>query len=285
MRARTLGSLLIVPIVVVAFATGAVGLEILALGIAALVGFEVERLVRAAGRPIVAGGVAGGAAVVVLVAALPVLLPGPGAGRIAAAAPVVAMLVLVALGAASFGRRDPADGFAAWSATSFGALYVGLLAAFASLATYPAPAPVGADGVVATILGDGRAWPLLLVAAVWAFDTGAYLVGRAIGRRRFLPWISPQKTVEGVVGGLVVATVVVVGALALLGRNPVEGLVLGPLLGAAAQAGDLAESLLKRAAGAKDSGSLIPGHGGVLDRTDSFLFAAPVLLAYVVLVA
>ena len=183
---------------------------------------------------------------------------------------------------AAFVQRDPAAGFAAWSATAFGALYVGLLAALASLAS--AAAPGGLTGAAATVLGNGRAWPFLLVAAVWSFDTGAYLVGLAIGRHPFLPWISARKTAEGVVGGLVAATCATAVMLSLLGRNPAEGLLLGPLLGAAAQAGDLAESLLKRAAGAKDSGSLIPGHGGILDRIDSFLFAAPVLVAYVVLV-
>jgi phosphatidate cytidylyltransferase len=191
--------------------------------------------------------------------------------------------VVVGLATAAFVRRDPAAGFAAWSATAFGALYVGLLAGVASLAS--AAAPGGLTGAAATVLGNGRGWPFLLVAAVWSFDTGAYLVGLTIGRHPFLPWISARKTVEGVVGGLVAATCATAVMLSLLGRNPVEGLVLGPLLGAAAQAGDLAESLLKRAAGAKDSGSLIPGHGGILDRTDSFLFAGPILVAYVFLVA
>jgi phosphatidate cytidylyltransferase len=109
-------------------------------------------------------------------------------------------------------------------------------------------------------------------------------VGRAIGRRPFLPWISPKKTLEGVLGGLVVATLVVAVVLAISGSSPLEALVLGPLLGIVAQSGDLAESLLKRAAGAKDSGTLLPGHGGILDRVDSILFAAPVLAAWVALV-
>jgi phosphatidate cytidylyltransferase len=136
---------------------------------------------------------------------------------------------------------------------------------------------------------DGTLWPerrwvIVLLAGVWSFDTGAYLVGRAIGRRPFLPWISPKKTLEGVLGGLVVATAGVAVVLGISGSSPLEALVLGPLLGIVAQSGDLAESLLKRAAGAKDSGTLLPGHGGILDRVDSILFAAPVLAVWVALV-
>jgi phosphatidate cytidylyltransferase len=131
-------------------------------------------------------------------------------------------------------------------------------------------------------LGAERGWILLLVLGVWAYDTGAYFVGRQIGGPRFLQHISPSKTYAGLVGGLVAATAVTAAMLAGLGENPVAGLVLGPLIGLAAQAGDLAESLLKRAAGAKDSSGLIPGHGGILDRIDSFLFAAPIVTLYVV---
>jgi phosphatidate cytidylyltransferase len=94
--------------------------------------------------------------------------------------------------------------------------------------------------------------------------------------------ISPSKTLEGVAGG--VAAAAVVGALLVLalGRPVLAGLVLGLALGLAAQVGDLTESMLKRAAGAKESGRLIPGHGGLLDRVDSFLFAAPVAYFYVI---
>ena len=134
-------------------------------------------------------------------------------------------------------------------------------------------------------LHSGSAWLLLLLAAVWGYDSGAYLIGRWLGRHRLVERISPSKTVEGLAGGLVAATLTSGIVSVLVGLDPWHALLLGPLLGLAAQAGDLAESLVKRAAGRKESGHLVPGHGGILDRIDSFLFAAPVLVAYALLVA
>jgi phosphatidate cytidylyltransferase len=131
-------------------------------------------------------------------------------------------------------------------------------------------------------LGSERGWILLLILAVWSYDTGAYLVGKQFGREKFLTHISPSKTYAGLVGGVVASTVVVGIGLWGLGQAPYHAVILGPLVALAAQAGDLAESMLKRAAGAKDSSNLIPGHGGMLDRIDSFLFAAPVMTLYVV---
>ena len=134
-----------------------------------------------------------------------------------------------------------------------------------------------------TALGAERGWILLLVLAVWSYDTGAYLVGKNFGRTQ-VP--DPHLAVEDDRGPRSAAssptTVVVARHAVGLGQSPVHALVLGPLTALAAQAGDLAESVLKRAAGAKDSGTLIPGHGGILDRVDSFLFAAPVVTLYVV---
>ncbi len=160
----------------------------------------------------------------------------------------------------------------------FGALYASLLAFVVRLGDAAPEPPAGAP---LAALGGERGWILLLVLGVWAYDTGAYFVGRRFGRRQFLTHISPSKTYAGLVGGVVACTVVVT-AIAGRARRAADrsGSLLGPLLAAAAQAGDLAESMLKRAAGAKDSGTLIPGHGGILDRVDSFLFAAPVVTLY-----
>ncbi len=116
---------------------------------------------------------------------------------------------------------------------------------------------------------------------VWSFDTGAYFTGIRFGRRKLMTHISPSKSWWGIAGGVIAATVVAVAGCWALGQPPLAGVILGPLVGLAAQFGDLAESMLKRAAGEKDSGSLIPGHGGLLDRIDSFLFAAPVATLYV----
>lgn len=130
-------------------------------------------------------------------------------------------------------------------------------------------------------LAEGRQVVLWVLAVVWATDIGAYAVGRAIGGRRLAPRISPQKTWAGAFGGTGLAALVGVGA-AYAGPGLARGLglVVASLgLSLAAQAGDLAESAVKRRFGAKESGGLIPGHGGMLDRADGLLFAAPLAAA------
>ena len=201
--------------------------------------------------------------------------------------PLVAFVLgAIVLAMASFTRGDPRAGFLSWATASFGVAYVSLLAPFVVVVAHLAPP----DGTAATAVGalglrSGSAWALLLILTVWGYDSGAYLTGRWLGRRRLIDHISPSKTVEGLAGGLVAATLAAGLGGWMVGLEPWHPLVLGPVIGLSAQAGDLAESLLKRAAGRKESGFLIPGHGGMLDRVDSFLFAAPVLAGYAMLVA
>jgi phosphatidate cytidylyltransferase len=166
--------------------------------------------------------------------------------------------------------------------TVFGGLYVGLLGFLPRLAGLDLT--IGPSAQVAGILDAGRWWLVVTVLGVWAYDTGAYFAGSVIGGPRFLTSISASKTWAGAIGGLLAATAVAALLLWSLGRGPAEALVLGPLIAIAAQAGDLVESMLKRAAGAKDSGRLFPGHGGILDRLDSLLFAGPAVYFYVLAV-
>lgn len=123
----------------------------------------------------------------------------------------------------------------------------------------------------------------LLAGTVWFGDTGAYLIGRAMGKHRLGTPVSPRKTIEGTIGGLVVGTLVgiLLGTFLLKDTIPLVHIALiGLLLTLMGQLGDLSESLMKRTAGVKDSGDVIPGHGGLLDRCDSLIFSAPVLYYY-----
>jgi phosphatidate cytidylyltransferase len=181
-------------------------------------------------------------------------------------------------------RRQHGPGIRAWATLAAGALYLGL-------PVYAAVATRGLSGsITAAWAADaaqrlaiawdasprGLAWTLLVVLATWIGDTAAYLIGRAFGRRKLAPLLSPNKTIEGSLGGL--AGAAVVGALVFVGFGLGVwwlGAVVGAIVGVAGQIGDLFESFLKRQAGVKDSGALIPGHGGVLDRIDALLFAFP----------
>jgi phosphatidate cytidylyltransferase len=123
---------------------------------------------------------------------------------------------------------------------------------------------------------------LLLLATVVVSDTAQYYAGRAFGRRKLAPIVSPKKTIEGAIGGLVAAALfmALAGSRILVGEALVPLAVLGLAMGAVGICGDLFESSLKRHAGLKDSSALIPGHGGVLDRIDALLFAAPMFYLY-----
>jgi phosphatidate cytidylyltransferase len=272
-RQRAISAAILVPVLLLVLVLGGPAILAVVAIVTALGAIEVFRLLRAAGYgSLLALGVVLALAVV-LDAGFPQVLDGSGM--------LLAAIGILLAAVASFTRPDPRDGVVTWMTTVFGAFYVSLLAFVIRLGH---AAPAVPDGSPLAALDGERGWILLLVLGVWAYDTGAYLVGRRFGRTRFLTHISPSKTYAGLVGGIVATTVVVAVLLWGLGQQPIHALVLGPLTALAAQAGDLAESAIKRAAGAKDSGTLIPGHGGMLDRIDSFLFAAPVVTLYVVVV-
>ena len=149
-------------------------------------------------------------------------------------------------------------------------------------------------GTTAVCLGWLRLWPrepdgvkflFFFLACIWVGDSGAYYVGKNFGRHKMSPRISPNKTFEGLVGGIATTYAAAAAATVILGLelSVVHVFALATILAAAAPVGDLIESLFKRDSGIKDSSSLIPGHGGLLDRTDSLFYAAPLVLGYLLL--
>ena len=119
-----------------------------------------------------------------------------------------------------------------------------------------------------------------LMISIWACDTFAYLIGTYFGKVKLSPFISPKKTVEGAVTGFVVSIVAAFIFSKFTGMNTVHAVILGTIIGLVGQISDLVESLIKRDAGVKDSSNIVPGHGGVLDRMDSFILTAPIMYYY-----
>ena len=183
------------------------------------------------------------------------------------------VIVLCSLWVLLLPRADSqAQAFTGWGMAVAGAMYVGwLLGHTVALRDY--------------IYVRGELWLIFALVVTWAYDTGAYAVGRSIGKRRIFQHLSAGKTLEGTLGGAFVA-VTVAALYAQFTPFPLSPILAG-LIGLAtalvAQLGDLVESLLKRGADAKESGTLIPGHGGVLDRIDSLLFTGPFMF-YVALI-
>ena len=155
--------------------------------------------------------------------------------------------------------------------------YLGVLfSSFVLLRSLPGPLTV-----LSFPQTDRGAWLMLFVAlCVWATDTFAYFVGRSLGKRKLAPTLSPNKTVEGSVGGLLGAMSVGASVGPLVHLSPWHGLAIGMIAGIIGQIGDLYESALKRELSLKDFGRVMPGHGGILDRFDSLLFVAPLAYLY-----
>jgi phosphatidate cytidylyltransferase len=197
----------------------------------------------------------------------------------------LAMLAVATPFVAVILRDQPGTAFSDWAIATAGSLYLGL-PIYAAVALRRSSGEVDAAWLDELAAGAavawesaprGLAWVLLVVLATWLGDTSAYLIGRAFGRRPLAPQVSPKKTVEGALGGLVASGVAgaIAGVWFGLGILPVLGFGLGLALGGVGQLADLSKSVLKRQVGAKDSGSLIPGHGGMLDRIDALLYAFP----------
>ena len=230
--------------------------------VCALGAWELMRMIAPGARILQVWGVLASVAVYALIA-LPQIQRFTGLGMIALACG--AMLV-------SLARPEPIERAAlhmGWAIA--GPLYIGGLFATTAL-LYQQP--------------HGGSWVLLaLLCAFWS-DTGGYFVGRHYGKRKLAPVVSPKKTVEGSLGGL--AAGVVGGLLAhfwFLQELPLINAVgLSLLASGVGQAGDLCESLIKRSVGVKDSGTMLPGHGGILDRSDAMLFSAATVWLYVALV-
>ena len=179
---------------------------------------------------------------------------------------------------------DPVRDLETWLWSVASALYFGGLGAYFVLLREVASIQAGWTQFPPPSFDDGFGRDLVFftLITVWVTDTGAYFVGRAFGRHKLAPAISPNKTIEGGFGSLVAgfAAVFALNEVLGLGLGVEHRVALGLLLPPVIMVGDLAESALKRALGVKDSSGLVPGHGGIADRLDSLLFAAPLVYYY-----
>lgn len=270
---RVLFAVAAIPIVAGVLYVGDAPLAILLSVASALAAWEYNRLAEAAGaRPMMAWGV-------VLSAAVPLVVHAARLGLWVPPLSVAVLIVPLLLSVALWTRGTAGRPISSVATTLFGVFYTGGMLSFAYALRYHRFAVGDLAGALLLVL------PLVLT---WANDSGAFFVGRALGRRKLMPSISPGKTVAGAVGGLVFTVgaawayvALLLQPQALLGLSLGATLLLGVTVSIAGQVGDLVESMLKREAGVKDSSALIPGHGGVLDRTDSLLFTIP--LSYVLL--
>jgi phosphatidate cytidylyltransferase len=252
---RVLSAALLIPIVGVAVYLGGAWLAVIVALATLLAGWEFYRLLYRGGyRPSMALGL-------LLIAILLVGAYRPEWGLIP---PAVTGMMMLTLGWQLF-QRDSSAPMVDWALTVSGGLYLGWLA--------------GHFIVLRSVL-DGFRWVVLALLATWICDTGAFFLGRSFGRRKLWPRISPRKTWEGAVGGWMCGTGLTAVVGGLLGLGWFHGALIGALVGVVAPFGDFAVSMLKRQVGVKDSGGLIPGHGGMLDRIDSLLFTVPMVYYY-----
>ena len=259
------------PIAIWLIWTGDAALATLASVLAAIAAWEFYRIARAAGgSPLAPLGI-------VLAALLPIAVHAQYLGVVRFPVAVLTLTVLGVIAASIWLRRIDQHPISAAATTVLGVLYTGGTLSYAYALRYFGYAVGETAGALVVVL------PVVLT---WSSDTGAYFAGRLIGGRKLMPSVSPAKTISGAIGA-VVTTVGICALYVHFALKPHAQLAFSPWglatfaigISVAAQIGDLAESLFKREAGVKDSGTLFPGHGGVLDRLDSLFFVLPVAYA------
>lgn len=271
LRLRVLSAVVLIPVVLFVVGLGGIWMTLLvalAVGIGLDEAFQL--FVEAGHRPL---RWAGYLSAVIVVAAAHALPSSAGLGGAVAAAILITLV-------GQLMRTDRGGALTDWALTLSGTLYVAwCLVHFVLLRAIETPgfSPPFWQALGGPELGAGAWWLVNALLLVWLCDTAAYFVGMRWGRHKMSPYVSPKKSWEGTVAGLVCSLAVAAGLKPLLGL-PISyrwSIGLGALVGVGGQVGDLAESLLKRQAGVKDSGRLIPGHGGMLDRLDSLMFVVP----------
>jgi phosphatidate cytidylyltransferase len=285
-RNRLLSAAVLVPLILGVTFLGGLWFLGLTLLVLTLSGYEYAQLLRHAEGGPSAAWVTGAIWLFVLDAAFPQwqwLRPG---------------LTLLLLGTLTWAvlryDRGHSGAVSDWAWTVAGSLYLGWVGAHFVLVRDMGMLP--RENLLAPVQGEGLWWTTLALSVAWLEDTGAYLIGQKWGRHRLSRWVSPLKTWEGFAGGVVWATVSGVAIAALIKviapffgpatRLTIwDGVALGLLIGLFSPLGDLGESLIKRHVGVKDSGDLIPGHGGMFDRIDSLLWAAVIAFYYAAWIA
>lgn len=246
---RVLTAIVGIPLLIFLIHSGGLAFALFVAGVAALSTYEYGLILLIGRRPV--------QRVLVVVAGLALALAlALGANVSLVAAAVVAAVILREMAS----KDHSLDRVAL---TLFGAFFVGWMPAHLAL--------------IRDIRPSGELLTIMLFVTIWVMDTAAYAVGKTLGRNKLAPELSPKKTWEGFVAGFLAAVGVVLAFRAYRPEmlTPGRAVAIGLVIGIGGQLSDLAESLVKRAVGVKDSGALLPGHGGVMDRFDSFILAAP----------
>jgi phosphatidate cytidylyltransferase len=247
---RILTAVVGIPLLLYLVHAGGAAFSIFTTGISALCCYEYALVLRLGGRP---------------VQFLPTIIVGAALAACAALSGPLGLVMTAGVALVSLVEMfSPVHSMDRAALTLFGALFAGWMPAHLAL--------------IRDLRPNGEAFLLMTFVAVWCMDTAAYAVGRAIGRHPLAPVLSPKKTWEGAIGGFAAA----VGVCLLFSHYLLKDALtlpwaagIGAVIGATGQLSDLAESMVKRDAGIKDSGALLPGHGGVFDRFDSFILCAP----------